>query len=102
MREGERDLVLADGDVAKVGVRRRESLGRVEAVTGVSAQHQTCPQITIEPVRYLVIAVGRLRPPYVDDAEHYLKRLRAHARIEMIEVKTDDQVSAISPTTRTW
>lgn len=48
-------------------------------------------------MRYLVIAVGRLRPPYVDDAEHYLKRLRAHARIEMIEVKTDDQVERHIP-----
>jgi 23S rRNA (pseudouridine1915-N3)-methyltransferase len=41
-------------------------------------------------VRYLVVAVGRLRPPYVDDAEHYLKRLRAHGKVEMIEAKTDE------------
>lgn len=43
-------------------------------------------------MRYLVIAVGKLRPPYLDDAEHYLGRLRAHAKVEMIEVKDDDQV----------
>lgn len=48
-------------------------------------------------MRYLVIAVGRLRPPYVDAAEHYLGRLRAHARVEMIEVKTDDQVERHIP-----
>lgn len=48
-------------------------------------------------MRYLVIAVGRLRPPYVDDADHYLKRLRAHAKVEMIEVKSDDQVERQIP-----
>jgi 23S rRNA (pseudouridine1915-N3)-methyltransferase len=48
-------------------------------------------------VRYLVIAVGRLRPPYVDDADHYLGRLRAHGKVDMIEVKTDDQVEKRIP-----
>lgn len=48
-------------------------------------------------MRYLVIAVGRLRPPFTDDAEHYLKRLRAHAKVEMVEVKTDDQVERQIP-----
>ena len=48
-------------------------------------------------MRYLVIAVGRLRPPYVDDADHYLGRLRAHAKVEMIEVRTDDQVEKRIP-----
>lgn len=48
-------------------------------------------------MRYLVIAVGKLRPPYADDAEHYLARLKAHAKVEMIEVKTDDQVEKRIP-----
>ena len=48
-------------------------------------------------MRYLVIAVGRLRPPYADDADHYLARLKAHAKVEMIEVKTDDQVEKRIP-----
>lgn len=43
-------------------------------------------------MRYLVIAVGKLRPPFVDDADFYLGRLRAHAKVEMIEVKDDEQV----------
>ncbi|MDO9354181.1 MAG: 23S rRNA (pseudouridine(1915)-N(3))-methyltransferase RlmH [Solirubrobacteraceae bacterium] len=48
-------------------------------------------------MRYLVIAVGRLRPPFADDADHYLGRLRAHAKVEMIEVKTDDAVEKRIP-----
>lgn len=48
-------------------------------------------------MRYLVIAVGRLRPPFADDADHYLKRLGAHAKVEMVEVKTDDQVEKRIP-----
>lgn len=41
-------------------------------------------------MRYLVIAVGRLKAPFSDDAEHYLKRLRGHAKVEMAEVKDDE------------
>ena len=48
-------------------------------------------------MRYLVVAVGRLRPPYVDDADHYLRRLKAHGKVEMVEVKTDDQVEKHLP-----
>ncbi|MFT4034252.1 MAG: 23S rRNA (pseudouridine(1915)-N(3))-methyltransferase RlmH [Patulibacter sp.] len=48
-------------------------------------------------MRYLVVAVGRLRPPYVDDGDHYLKRLKAHAKVELIEVKSDDQVERQLP-----
>ncbi|MDQ8045952.1 MAG: 23S rRNA (pseudouridine(1915)-N(3))-methyltransferase RlmH [Solirubrobacteraceae bacterium] len=48
-------------------------------------------------MRYLVIAVGRLRPPYTDDADHYLGRLRAHGKVEMVEVRTDDQVEKRIP-----
>ena len=40
-------------------------------------------------MRYLVIAIGRLRPPFVDDADHYVSRLRAHAKVEVVEVKDD-------------
>ena len=32
------------------------------------------------------MAEGRQRPPYVDDAEHYLKMLRRYARLEIVEV----------------
>ncbi len=43
-------------------------------------------------MRILVIAVGRLRPPYADDVQHYQKLLARHARLELIEVREDEGV----------
>jgi len=43
-------------------------------------------------VRIIVLAVGRLRPPYVDDVQHYLKLLARHVRVEMIEVRQEDRI----------
>ncbi|MEA2364349.1 MAG: rRNA (pseudouridine1915-N3)-methyltransferase [Thermoleophilaceae bacterium] len=43
-------------------------------------------------MRISVIAVGRLRPPYQDDVEHYRKMLAGHAKVELIEVREDDRV----------
>jgi 23S rRNA (pseudouridine1915-N3)-methyltransferase len=43
-------------------------------------------------MRISVIAVGRLRPPYQDDVEHYRKLLAGHARIELVEVREDEKV----------
>jgi 23S rRNA (pseudouridine1915-N3)-methyltransferase len=43
-------------------------------------------------MRITVIAVGRLRPPFQDDVEHYRKLLAGHARIELIEVREDERV----------
>jgi len=43
-------------------------------------------------VRLVVLAVGRLRPPYADDVQHYLKLLARHARVEMIEVRQEERV----------
>jgi 23S rRNA (pseudouridine1915-N3)-methyltransferase len=40
-------------------------------------------------MRISVIAVGRLRPPYQDDVEHYRKLLAGHARVEVVEVRED-------------
>jgi 23S rRNA (pseudouridine1915-N3)-methyltransferase len=48
-------------------------------------------------VRLLVLAVGRLRPPYVDDVQHYLKLLSRHARVEMIEVRQEERVTGRIP-----
>jgi 23S rRNA (pseudouridine1915-N3)-methyltransferase len=48
-------------------------------------------------VRLIVLAVGRLRPPYVDDVAHYLKLLGRHARVEMIEVREQERVAARIP-----
>ena len=43
-------------------------------------------------MRILVLAVGRLRPPYADDVQHYKKLLAGHARVELVEVREDERV----------
>jgi 23S rRNA (pseudouridine1915-N3)-methyltransferase len=43
-------------------------------------------------MRISVIAVGRLRPPYQDDVEHYRKMLAGHAKVDLIEVRGDEKV----------
>jgi 23S rRNA (pseudouridine1915-N3)-methyltransferase len=43
-------------------------------------------------MRISVIAVGRLRPPFQDDVEHYRKLLAGLARVEVIEVREDEKV----------
>ena len=35
-------------------------------------------------MRVIVVAVGRLRPPYADDVRHYQKLLAGHTRLEQI------------------
>jgi 23S rRNA (pseudouridine1915-N3)-methyltransferase len=52
---------------------------------------------TIAAVRIVVLAVGRLRPPYADDIQHYQKLLARHARIELIEVREDEHVGRRIP-----
>jgi 23S rRNA (pseudouridine1915-N3)-methyltransferase len=48
-------------------------------------------------MRISVIAVGRLRPPYQDDVEHYRKMLAGHVKVDLIEVRGDEQVAARIP-----
>jgi len=48
-------------------------------------------------VRIIVLAVGRLRPPYADDVQHYLKLLARHSRVESIEVRQEEQLAARIP-----
>jgi 23S rRNA (pseudouridine1915-N3)-methyltransferase len=48
-------------------------------------------------VRIVVVAVGRLRPPFSDDVQHYRKLLAGHARLEMIEVREEDRVARRLP-----
>jgi 23S rRNA (pseudouridine1915-N3)-methyltransferase len=43
-------------------------------------------------VRIVVVAVGRLRPPFADDVRHYQGLLARHVRLELIELREDDQV----------
>jgi 23S rRNA (pseudouridine1915-N3)-methyltransferase len=48
-------------------------------------------------VRYVVVAVGRLRPPFADDVAHYLKLLAPLARVDVVEVREDDDVERRVP-----
>lgn len=48
-------------------------------------------------MRILVVAVGRLRPPYADDVQHYQKLLAGHTRVELIEVREDEKVEGRIP-----
>jgi 23S rRNA (pseudouridine1915-N3)-methyltransferase len=43
-------------------------------------------------MRISLIAVGRLRPPYQDDVEHYRRMLAGHAKVELVEVREDEKV----------
>jgi 23S rRNA (pseudouridine1915-N3)-methyltransferase len=44
-----------------------------------------------------VVAVGRLRPPFLDDVQHYQKLLGRYARLELIEVTDDEQATRRVP-----
>ncbi len=48
-------------------------------------------------MRLIVLAVGRLRPPYADDVDHYAKLLGRYARLELVEVRDDAQVPGRLP-----
>ena len=45
----------------------------------------------------MVLAVGRLRPPFADDVQHYRRLLARHARLELIEVREDERVERRLP-----
>jgi len=48
-------------------------------------------------MRIVVVAVGRLRPPFADDVQHYQKLLARHVRLELAEVREDEQVGRRIP-----
>ncbi len=48
-------------------------------------------------MRYIVLAVGRLRPPFSDDVEHYDRLLRRRARVEIVEVREDEALERRIP-----
>jgi len=56
----------------------------------------TAPSIA-SPVRIIVLAVGRLRPPFADDVQHYQKMLAGHARLEVVELREDAKVAGRIP-----
>ena len=48
-------------------------------------------------MRIVVVAVGKLRPPFQDDVQHYKKLLAGHSRLELVEVREDDHVKRRLP-----
>jgi 23S rRNA (pseudouridine1915-N3)-methyltransferase len=48
-------------------------------------------------VRIIVLAVGRLRPPFADDVQHYQRMIARHARLEVVELREDEQVARRIP-----
>jgi 23S rRNA (pseudouridine1915-N3)-methyltransferase len=48
-------------------------------------------------MRIIVLAVGRLRPPFADDIQHYQRLIARHARLELIEVREDEKVAGRIP-----
>ena len=48
-------------------------------------------------MRILVLAVGRLRPPFADDVQHYQRLLAKHARLELVELREQDPVERRIP-----
>ena len=48
-------------------------------------------------MRIVVLAVGRLRPPFTDDVQHYRTLLGRHARIELLEVREEERVERLLP-----
>jgi 23S rRNA (pseudouridine1915-N3)-methyltransferase len=52
---------------------------------------------SIAAVRITVVAVGRLRPPFVDDVAHYAKLLSGHARLELVDVRERERAPGRVP-----
>jgi 23S rRNA (pseudouridine1915-N3)-methyltransferase len=48
-------------------------------------------------VRYSVVAVGKARPPYADDLQHYSKLLSRHARVDVVEVVDEETLERRIP-----
>lgn len=48
-------------------------------------------------MKYTVLAVGRLRAPFADDVAHYHRMLTGKARVELVEVREDEQVERRIP-----
>ena len=48
-------------------------------------------------MRIIVLAVGRLRPPFTDDVQHYRTLLGRHVRVELLEVREEERVERLLP-----
>src|SRR3954452_13972423 len=52
---------------------------------------------SIATMRIVVVAVGRVRPPFADDVAHYAKLLSGHTPLELVEVREDERVERRIP-----
>ena len=48
-------------------------------------------------MKVTILAIGRLRAPYVDDVDHYLKMLGRYASVDVVELREDDDVARRIP-----
>ena len=48
-------------------------------------------------MKITVLAVGRIKPPYSDDVQHYQKLLARYCRLELIEVREEEDVARRVP-----
>ena len=44
-----------------------------------------------------MLAVGRIRPPFSDDVQHYQRMLAGHAKVELVEIREHEQVERRIP-----
>ena len=52
-------------------------------------------------MKWTVLAVGKARPPYADDLAHYARLLTKQARVEVVELREDEQIARRIPD-RAW
>jgi 23S rRNA (pseudouridine1915-N3)-methyltransferase len=52
-------------------------------------------------LKWTLLAVGRARPPYVDDVAHYERLLARQASVDVVEVRDDEQLERRIPE-RAW
>jgi 23S rRNA (pseudouridine1915-N3)-methyltransferase len=48
-------------------------------------------------MRIVVVAVGRVRPPFADDVAHYAQLLSGHTKLDLFEVREDERVERRIP-----
>ena len=68
---------------------------KVDSALGAALFH--LPSIAHTVMRTSIVAVGRLRPPYQDDVQHYRKMLARYANVEAIELRDEEKVDRSDP-----
>ncbi|MDQ3769970.1 MAG: 23S rRNA (pseudouridine(1915)-N(3))-methyltransferase RlmH [Actinomycetota bacterium] len=48
-------------------------------------------------MKWTVLAVGRMRPPFADDAQHFQRLLTRQARVEVVEVADEEALARRLP-----